>query len=141
MPLLLLKLGMRLLLPKNNSIKVRKFISQSKFFVLDLLRSKRQVCIFWLRCIVRMLHLLVTLILLVPHSRVLLHLQSDLSSTNGQSQWALAHPKLIFLSFWKIRLGSATKTCFYLNLVLSTPEQNRASRRRESAPLDWNWPD
>jgi hypothetical protein len=23
---------------------------------------------------------------------------------------------------------------------LSTPEQNRASRRRESAPLDWIWP-
>jgi hypothetical protein len=25
--------------------------------------------------------------------------------------------------------------------TVSTPEQNRASRRRESAPLDWNWPD
>jgi hypothetical protein len=24
---------------------------------------------------------------------------------------------------------------------VSTPEQNRASRRRESAPFDWNWPD
>jgi hypothetical protein len=26
-------------------------------------------------------------------------------------------------------------------LDVSTPEQNRASRRRESAPFDWNWPD